>query len=29
MALDSDRQWELVDEMYRSAGDDGTAAEIL
>lgn len=29
MALDGDRQWELVDEVHGSAGDDGAAAEIL
>lgn len=29
VALDGDRQWELVDEVHGSAGDDGTAAEVL
>lgn len=29
VALDGDRQWELVDEVHGSAGDDGAAAEVL
>lgn len=29
VALDGDRQWELVDEVHWSAGDDGAAAEVL
>lgn len=29
VALDGDGQWELVDEVDRGAGDDGTAAEVL
>lgn len=29
VALDGDGQRELVDEMHRGTGDDGTAAEVL
>lgn len=29
VAFDGDRQWELVDEMHRGTGDNGTAAEVL
>lgn len=29
MALDGDRQRELVDEVHGGTGDDGTTAEVL
>lgn len=29
VALDGDRQWELVDEVHGSAGNDGSTAEVL